>query len=261
MSLEAQTPPRLCLLPGKSPSVLGLQLLGRHPSPIFLGHGTQTGPRAARRRGGLSPPSGFLRGRWHASVHCGHGDTPALWRGPRLQWRRNLVFQIFLDWSLCKKVICPTSLAGTLLALPCRLPRACPHTPGQPLSTPRRPQSWAPRASSQAGSPGPCRGVRVTQGPACPWCQLRGRGRATAPGPASQPSPPEPHAQVSPTRAPAQPLPLPRQAHAGTHTDPQTRGDAHAHGVTDTQTHACPQPPGRYFLIISHVASAIKFFN
>lgn len=142
-----------------------------------------------------------------------------------------------------------------------RLPRACPHTPGQPLSTPRRPQSWAPRASSQAGSPGPCRGVRVTQGPACPWCQLRGRGRATAPGPASQPSPPEPHAQVSPTRAPAQPLPLPRQAHAGTHTDPQTRGDAHAHGVTDTQTHACPQPPGRYFLIISHVASAIKFFN
>lgn len=49
-----------------------------------------------------------------------------------------------------------------------RLPRACPHTPGQPLSTPRRPQSWAPRASSQAGSPGPWRGVRVSQGPACP---------------------------------------------------------------------------------------------
>lgn len=165
MSLEAQTPPRLCLLPGKSPSVLGLQLLGRHPSPIFLGHGTQTGPRAARRRGGLSPPSGFFRGRWHASVHCGHGDTPALWRGPRLQWRRNLVFQIFLDWSLCKKVICPTSLAGTLLALPCHL-EGSEMRPVCPEPAPTRQASLCPHpADPRAGPPGhpPRRGL---QGPA-----------------------------------------------------------------------------------------------
>lgn len=141
VSLEARTPPQLCPSPGrprKSLLVPGLQPLGRHPSPIYLGRGTRTGPLAARRRGGLCPPSGFLCGRRHTSVHRGSGDTAAIWRGPCLQWRRNLVFQIFLNWSL-DKMICPTPLAGNPPVPPvpprglrdaARPLGTCAHTPG-----------------------------------------------------------------------------------------------------------------------------------